>query len=115
MGRRPRSCAPRWPGSSRRSLSPRQASPAARRPADRRVAILMPDCPGAPGRTGYAVGLDVPASVCALLADLAAAGYAVHDAPQTPRELLDALARGAHDAALTVADYARLAANLPAD
>ena len=50
-----------------------------------------------------------------MLADLAAAGYAVHDAPQTPRELLDALARGAHDAALTVADYARLAANLPAD
>jgi cobaltochelatase CobN len=83
--------------------------------ADRRVAILMPDYPGAPGRTGYAVGLDVPASVCALLADLAAAGYAVHDAPQTPRELLDALARGTHDAALTVADYARLAANLPAD
>ncbi len=37
----------------------------------RRVAILMPDYPGAPGRTGYAVGLDVPASVVALLADLA--------------------------------------------
>src|SRR5215468_7071329 len=35
--------------------------------AERRVAILMPDYPGAPGRTGYAVGLDVPASVVALL------------------------------------------------
>ena len=32
----------------------------------------MPDYPGAPGRTGYAVGLDVPASVIALLDDLAA-------------------------------------------
>ena len=51
--------------------------------AERRVAVLMPDYPGAPGRTGYAVGLDVPASVVALLADLAAAGYGVHDAPDT--------------------------------
>ena len=39
----------------------------------RRIAVLMPDYPGAPGRTGYAVGLDVPASVNALLADLAEA------------------------------------------
>ena len=44
---------------------------------ERRVAILMPDYPGAKGRTGYAVGLDVPASVIAALDDLAAAGYAV--------------------------------------
>ncbi len=49
---------------------------------ERRVAILMPDYPGAKGRTGYAVGLDVPASVIAALDDLAAAGYAVTDAPQ---------------------------------
>src|SRR6266852_2947418 len=35
--------------------------------AERRIAILLPDYPGAPGRTGYAVGLDVPASVLALL------------------------------------------------
>ena len=37
----------------------------------------MPDYPGAPGRTGYAVGLDVPASVMALLDDLTDAGYAL--------------------------------------
>ena len=30
----------------------------------------MPDYPGAAGRTGYAVGLDVPASVIAMLHDL---------------------------------------------
>ena len=53
---------------------------------ERRVAILMPDYPGAKGRTGYAVGLDVPASVIAAVEDLAAAGYTVHDAPQTPRD-----------------------------
>src|SRR5262249_45854101 len=40
----------------------------------RRVAVLMPDYPGAPGRTGYAVGLDVPASVLALLDHLRGAG-----------------------------------------
>ncbi|MGA2129025.1 MAG: cobaltochelatase subunit CobN, partial [Xanthobacteraceae bacterium] len=59
--------------------------------ADRRVAVLMPDYPGAPGRTGYAVGLDVPASVLALLDDLAAAGYTVSDAPATARDLIESL------------------------
>src|SRR5580698_7326467 len=54
--------------------------------SERRVAVLMPDYPGAPGRTGYAVGLDVPMSVIALLDDFAAAGYAVGDAPKAPRE-----------------------------
>jgi cobaltochelatase CobN len=57
----------------------------------RRVAVLMPDYPGQPGRTAYAVGLDVPASVIALAADLAAAGYRVEGAPDTPRALLDEL------------------------
>ncbi len=56
---------------------------AATKRAERRVAVLMPDYPGAPGRAGYAVGLDVPASVVALLADLAAAGYGVEGAPAT--------------------------------
>jgi cobaltochelatase CobN len=78
---------------------------------ERRVAVLMPDYPGAPGRTGYAVGLDVPASVLALLDDLAAASYTVNDAPQTPRDLLDAVSRG--DATLRIEDYERLLAGLP--
>ena len=75
----------------------------------------MPDYPGAPGRTGYAVGLDVPASVVALLADLAAAGYAVARRAADPRALLDALSRPLADAALPLADYARLLAQLPAE
>jgi cobaltochelatase CobN len=61
--------------------------------ADRRIAVLMPDYPAAPGRTGYAVGLDVPASVVALLGDLAAAGFGVRDAPQTSGALLDAIGK----------------------
>jgi cobaltochelatase CobN len=87
--------------------------------AERRVVVLMPDYPGAPGRTGYAVGLDVPGSVMALLHDLAAAGYSVSDAPQTPRALLDRLggALDAHTdgpATLSLTDYAKLLATLPA-
>src|SRR5438309_1253002 len=90
------------------------------RRADRRVAVLMPDYPGAAGRTGYAVGLDVPESVVALLADLKAAGYTVDDAPQTARALLDAVGSVAshppvkHEASrLPLESYARLSATLP--
>jgi cobaltochelatase CobN len=80
---------------------------------ERRVAVLMPDYPGAPGRAGYAVGLDVPASVVALLADLAEAGYKVRDAPQTSRALLDALEAGCATARLPLDAYARLLAHPP--
>jgi cobaltochelatase CobN len=79
--------------------------------SERRVAVLMPDYPGAPGRTGYAVGLDVPMSVIALLDDLAAAGYRIEDAPKTPRELLDQLSR--KDTAFSVTQYEQLLARLP--
>jgi len=81
---------------------------------DRRVAILMPDYPGAPGRTGYAVGLDVPASVIAAATDLAAAGYTVDAIPKTPRDLLDALSRRDGGAMLTIEHYERLLARVPA-
>src|SRR5271170_6058811 len=82
--------------------------------AERRVAVLIPDYPGAPGRTGYAVGLDVPASVTALIEDLAAAGYAVSDAPADSRALLAALSSGADDATLTLNEYQVLLARAPA-
>jgi cobaltochelatase CobN len=80
---------------------------------ERRIAVLMPDYPGAPGRTGYAVGLDVPASVLALLDDLAAAGYGVSSAPKTARDLLDALAAGPADAKLSIAEYESLLQRVP--
>src|SRR5579862_3407952 len=86
-----------------------QALPA----SERRIAVLMPDYPGAPGRTGYAVGLDVPASVIALLDDLSAAGYAMSGAPKTPGELLDVLSPDADDATLAIEEYKRLLARLP--
>jgi cobaltochelatase CobN len=83
--------------------------------AERRVAVVMPDYPGAPGRTGYAVGLDVPASIVAVLADLAEAGYRVSDPPDSPRVLLDRLEAGMRCAGLKLEDYRRLVAALPAE
>jgi len=61
--------------------------------SERKIVILMPDYPSAPGRTGYAVGLDVPQSVLAMLRELSLAGYSVADIPDTPRDLLDSLDR----------------------
>jgi cobaltochelatase CobN len=82
---------------------------------ERRVAVLMPDYPAAGGRAGYAVGLDVPQSVIALLADLAEAGYAVTGAPESPSALLEALEAGAKDRAISLQDYRRHLAALPGE
>jgi cobaltochelatase CobN len=80
---------------------------------ERQIAMLMPDYPGAKDRAGYAVGLDVPASVLAALTDLASAGYVVSGTPATSRDLLDALSRGANEAALPLDQYGALLSRLP--
>ena len=77
--------------------------------AERRIAILMPDYPGAAGRTGYAVGLDVPSSVLAMLHDLKDEGYAVEGIPQSPRELLDLVEGGGEG--LSLEEYLSLSSN----
>ena len=77
------------------------------------IAVLMPDYPGAPGRAGYAVGLDVPASVIAALDDLSAAGYGVTGAPKSARDLLGALSQGSEAAALSLDQYKSLLTQLP--
>ncbi|MCG7506711.1 cobaltochelatase subunit CobN, partial [Mesorhizobium retamae] len=82
-------------------------------PAERRLVFLIPDYPSAPGRTGYAVGLDVPSSVLAMLRDLRDAGYTVEKIPESPRVLLDLLEQsGEH---LAADDYASLFEYLPVD
>jgi cobaltochelatase CobN len=80
---------------------------------ERRIAIVMPDYPGAAGRAGYAVGLDVPASVIAMLHDFEAEGYRVEDIPETPRELLRLVERGCDGIAL--ADYHSAFEAIPAE
>lgn len=79
---------------------------------EKRIAVLMPDYPGAQGRASYAVGLDVPASIVALLEDLAGAGYAIEQAPREAGDLLSAVMQGCDDAKLPLADYARLLSEL---
>ncbi|RWD02405.1 MAG: cobaltochelatase subunit CobN [Mesorhizobium sp.] len=81
--------------------------------AERKLAILIPDYPSAPGRTGYAVGLDVPFSVLAMLHDLKEQGYAVEAIPQSPRALLDALEVGGGGLGLT--NYLDLSKELPTE
>src|SRR5262249_51475471 len=95
--------------------------------------------PGAPGRTGYAVGLDVPASVVALLGDLAEAGYTLGPAPSPPEEResglnalrvpsngsdmpvasskgrIELLERGEPKSALSLETYRDLLASLPSE
>jgi cobaltochelatase CobN len=83
--------------------------------AERRVAVLLPDYPGAVGRSGYAVGLDVPASVAELLSDMGQANYGVAGAPRTSRALLDALVKPSNDAALPLDRYRELVAALPVE
>lgn len=81
---------------------------------ERRVACLLPDYPGMPGRAGYAVGLDVPASVNALLEDLRDAGYTVGDIPGSSKILLEAIGTPREECSLSVVTYRALAKTLPA-
>jgi cobaltochelatase CobN len=80
--------------------------------SDRRLAILMPDDPRAGGRTGYAVGLDTPASVLALMSDLSAAGYRLGPPPMSERQLLDVVIAG--DTRLSLDTYRQLLDRIPA-
>ncbi|WP_029005441.1 cobaltochelatase subunit CobN [Azorhizobium doebereinerae] len=82
-------------------------------PAERRLALLMPDYPGVPGRTGYAVGLDVPESTRRLLETLGAEGYAVTPPPEDAAGLLRTVTARSGAAACPLADYARHFADLP--
>ena len=82
-------------------------------PWDKRLACVLPDYPARGGRTGYAVGLDTPASAVAICKTLRAAGYDVAcdvDAPS----LIAALERGPLEATLTLAEYEAELAAAPA-
>ncbi len=80
--------------------------------AERRVAILIPDYPAATGRTGYAIGLDVPESVLGMMHDLKEQGYLVENIPQTARDLLRLLDKA--EEGIEAEDYARAFDRMPA-
>ena len=79
--------------------------------SERRIACVLSDYPGRGGREGYAVGLDTPASVAAIVADLRAAGYGIGDLPPTA-DLMAALKLSG--VSLPLNDYRALLAALPA-
>ena len=78
--------------------------------AERRLALILPDYPGAEGRSGYAVGLDVPESARRMLATLHAAGYGAGPVPPDAKALLAAIRP---EPALPLDTYRRLFATLP--
>jgi cobaltochelatase CobN len=79
---------------------------------ERRLALVMTDYPARGGRAGFAVGLDTPASVAAIHALLAGAGYRLGTLPE-PAELMPSLLASSDHLVLPVADYARILAGLP--
>jgi cobaltochelatase CobN len=82
--------------------------------AERRIAIVLSDYPGAGGgQVGHAVGLDTFASLAAMLGDLADAGYSI-GARADAAALTEALCHAPPEPFLTVADYRDLFVALPA-
>ena len=86
-------------------------------PSDKRLACVLPDYPARGGRTGYAVGLDTPASAFAICETLRAAGYDVAcdlDAPSLIAALARRAARGDADAGRIRGRARRGSGGLPA-
>lgn len=80
--------------------------------ADRRVALVLSDYPGKQGRSGYALGLDTPASVIAIAEDLRAAGYRIRDLPAA-NVLMEHLSATAQQAAVSIQTYREWLTCLP--
>jgi cobaltochelatase CobN len=83
-------------------------------PSDKRLACVLPDYPARGGRTGYAVGLDTPASAIAICETLRAAGYDAASELDAP-SLIAALAEGPLEPTLTFAEYRAELASTPPD
>jgi len=92
-------------------------------PGERRIALVLANYPNRDGRIGNGVGLDTPAGVVTVLAAMAAAGYAVADAPADGAALMRRLLAGptnsrrrrrAGGARYPLADYRAFLAAQPA-
>lgn len=90
--------------------------------AERRLALVLSDYPARGGRAGFAVGLDTPASVAAISALLAQAGYdlgrsadelACGGPSDRGARLMTALTTGPADFAVPLADYRVWLATIP--
>ena len=95
-------------------LARRWANLRRKAPPEKRLACVLPDYPARGGRTGYAVGLDTPASAVAINETLRAAGYDVGCDLAAP-SLIAALAEGPLEPTLTLAEYEAELASTPPD
>ena len=95
-------------------LARRWANLRRKAPSDKRLACVLPDYPARGGRTGYAVGLDTPASAVVISETLRAAGYDVAGGLDAP-SLIAALDEGPLEATLTLAEYEAELASTPPD
>ena len=80
---------------------------------ERKLALVLSDYPARGGRAGFAVGLDTPQSVCRILDDLRAAGYATSrdfDGTALMRRLTD----GTRTTTVSVTRYRTWLETLPA-
>lgn len=87
---------------------------AARARAERRLALVLSDYPGASGQAAHAVGLDALASAADILDLLRQAGYATGAPIRDPALLAAALCEAEPAPFLSLEDYRRLFATLPA-
>ena len=93
----------------------------ARKPAERRIAIVLANYPNRDGRIGNGVGLDTPASAVAILKALREAGYRTGDVPEDGAALMSRLLAGPSNArphapaeeTLSFAEYSAFFASLP--
>jgi cobaltochelatase CobN len=81
---------------------------------ERRLALVLSDYPARGGRAGFAVGLDTPASACAILDGLKEAGYAA-GRDVTADELMPRLTEGETSFAVPLAVYRAWVDTLPAE
>lgn len=80
---------------------------------DRRLACILSDYPAKAGRAAYAVGLDTPASLAGIAAELKAAGYDIAT-PDDCGVFIRALAESAPMEAFSLDDYRAVFEELPA-
>jgi cobaltochelatase CobN len=87
----------------------------ARTPArERRLALVLSDYPARGGRAGFAVGLDTPASACAILDRVAEAGYDTRR-DLDAAELMRHLTSGPRSLSVSLDEYRAFLATLPGD
>ena len=80
--------------------------------SDRKLAMILSDYPHKAGHAGYAVGLDTPASVHAIVDDLKHAGFSIGDLPEE-KALMQTLTDGASSHIISSHNYRDLFEALP--